>query len=371
MESRHSRGRGRARDGAEQAAEQFEVYDDFSSSSSSGRVGLWVLGTLLLAILSITVLVTALQDVDSDAGDVDEERAALESAAIEASRPTEQEQANAATTRLTEVITDIEERYDVVIGVSSRAGGGVIHAGDLDDVRAWSSVKVPIALAAVQNALKEGTTADLADDITLALTQSDNDAALRLWETLGTDEESSTAVDTVLRQAGDPTDAESDRSNDDYEGFGDIHWSLDNQIIFANRLGCLAGADQVLDAMGQVIPEYRRGLGLLPNARFKGGWGTEPDGTYLLREFGLVGEEGRQVPLAIAVEPADGTDTTARAAAGALAEALAPVITELADADGTAQCQVPAGVSAASDAAPADAVDEGDTVDGDDTVDGA
>lgn len=314
-------------------------------SGRGGRVGLWTLGAILLLILSVAVVVTAL-DAGSTPGDGgDRERSALESAASEASRPTAQQQAEDATHRLEEIVADIGDRFDAEVGISLRAGGGVIHAGEPGDLHAWSSVKVPIAFAAVQRQLDAGDAGvDLGEDIALALTQSDNDAALRLWETLGTDEQSSEAVDGVLRQAGDPTDAEADRDRPDYGGFGDIRWTLDNQVIFANRMSCLPGAEQVLDPMGQVVDEHRQGLGQLPEARFKGGWGDERDGTYLLREFGLVGAAGRQVPVAFSIVPGAATDAAAREAAGALAEALGPLISDLGDKGGAAECQVPASV---------------------------
>lgn len=332
-----------------------------TAASDGNRVGLWVLGALLLLILSVTVFVSALGETSDDGAP--QQQAALEGAASEASRPTSADQAATVTAQLASLVGDVEKKYGVTAGVSLQAGGGVVHAGEIEDARAWSTVKVPIALAAVQKGLADGTADDLTDDIGLALTMSDNDAALRLWETLGTDEQSSAAVDDIFRQAGDPTDAEGDRAREDYGGFGDIHWSLDNQVIFANRLGCLDGADRVLDQMGQVVPEHRRGLGLLPGARFKGGWGDEPDGTYLLREFGLVGAKDRQVPVSVAVLPDDASDATARQAAGALAEALAPMVTALADQGGVAQCQVPASVPAASTEAPVDVTGTADTVD--------
>lgn len=322
--------------------------------AGGNRVGLWVLGALLLLILSVAVFVSALGE-SSGSGSDGSGRDALESAAAQASRPTSADRAQDITAQLTSLVSDVEMRYNVTAGVSMQAAGGTVHAGEVQDVRAWSSVKVPIALAAVQKALPDGNADALTDDLRLSLTMSDNDAALRLWETLGTDEQSSTAVDGVFRQAGDPTDAEGDRARADYGGFGDIHWTLDNQVLFAGRLACLDGADRVLDQMGQVVPEHRRGLGLLPGARFKGGWGDEPDGTYLLREFGLVGAPDRQVPVAVAVVPDDGSDATARQAVGALAEGLAPLLDS--GRGGAAQCQVPATLPPASTAAPVDVTD--------------
>lgn len=316
-------------------------------TSGDRRLGLWTLATILLFILSVAVFVSALQHSGRGGQPaVDEEQAALESAAAQAARPTHQQQADEVTAALDTIVDQISGQYHVTLGVSLRAGGGVVHSGVVEDARAWSSVKVPIAFAAVQKGLTDGTVDTLVPDLDLALTMSDNDAALRLWQTLGTDEQSSAAVDAVLRQAGDPTNAEADRNRDDYGGFGDIRWSSDDQVIFANRMACLPGAEQVLAPMGQVVAEHRQGLGLLPMARFKGGWGVEPDNTYLLREFGLVGEKDLQIPVAFVLRPDDGSDVTARQAAGALSGALRPLIIELADKGGVADCQVPESVPA-------------------------
>lgn len=60
--------------------------------------------------------------------------------------------------------------------------------------------------------------------------------------------------------------------------------------------------------MGQVVSEQRWGLGTLstPTA-FKGGWGPDPDGRYLVRQIGLVKYSGhRTLAVALAVAPASG-----------------------------------------------------------------
>lgn len=324
-----------------------EISGDYAVTSSdshgSNRLGLWTLATILLLILSVAIFVTGMENSESGgARVVDEEQAALENAAAEAARPTSQEEADSVMRQLTGVVSDIEEQYRVKVGVSLRAGGGVVRAGEVNDARAWSSMSIPIAFAAAQKGLENGTVTSLADDISSALTPSDNDAALRLWEGLGTDDEAVDAVEAVLHQAGDPTNVQSSRNRKKFEGFDDIHWTLENQVIFASRMACLDGVDYVLPAMVGDLSLQRSGLGLLPYARFKDGGGPESKDSYLFREFGLVGDVGRQIPVAIAVVPDNGNDATAREAASALAEALAPVIASVADMGGQAECQVPA-----------------------------
>lgn len=323
-----------------------------STSPWQRRVGLWILGSILLLILSITIFVSA---VSADGDGHPEENPTTPDAATQQLQPSVQARVGAVKAELVSLVSEVEKQYSVTVGVSLQADGGVLHVGDAGDLHAWSTVKIPIALAAVQHARTadgQDRIGEITEDLTRAVAASDNDAALRLWESLGSDAESAAAVDGVFRQAADPTDAERDRTRSDYEGFGDVHWSLDNQVLFADRLACLDGAEPVLDAMGKIIPEHRQGLGLLEGARFKGGWGQETDGTYLLREFGLVGDPGSQVPVAYAVLPGDRSDATARQAAEALVTRMAPLVRTLSTLGGMARCQLPQVVPTVSMAAP-------------------
>lgn len=303
------------------------------------RPGRWIVGTVLLVILAVVVAVLIVTGGDGDAAAGDGDARAGSADGPDPDRiPAE----------IDRIVGKVSRDYDASLGVSLKSDGEVLHAGDLQELHAWSTTKVPVAIAAQQHAEKNGTTRYSADDIAAAMTMSDNDAAMRLFASLGSWQRGSAALTAVLKESGDPTDALAAESEPDYTGFGDIHWSLDNQVTFADRMACLDGSEPVLDEMGQVIPVHRMGLGVLPGARFKGGWGPENDGTYVLREFGLVGEKDRQVPVAIAVVPDDGLDSAAREAAQALAEALEPVLDAAADNGGTAECQVPAGVPDAS-----------------------
>lgn len=309
-------------------------------------VTVWSASALVLVALSVGVVVSAVtgDDGDGDSSTISrearEQQQALEDDVAENSRPTDGAVSTRINAELEAAVTEVSEQYNVQIGISVRAAGGVVHAGELQEIPAWSSVKVPVAVAATQRAMQDGTVDDIADDVDSAITVSDNDAALRLWETLGdTDEDSARYLDSVLRQAGDPTQTVADRDLPAYEGFGDDRWTLDNQVIFADRLACLTGSEQVLDAMGRIADEHRRGVGQLPGVLFKGGWGSGDDGTYLLREFGLAGAEGARVPFATAVDTPDGSDETARDAMADLAGRLDPVIADAAGAGGAADCQ--------------------------------
>jgi hypothetical protein len=319
------------------------------------RSSLWVVGAMLLAVLSVAVFLDGLSgddgEKDSRAGQDSEQDVASSSA------PTAEEEAENIRTELAGIAEDIGSEFDATVGVSMRAGGGLVHAGDLQEIPGLSSIKVPIAMAAVQNAESSGDPVeDLIPDIDAAITESDNDAALRLWQSLGDEDEAAGALGSVMAEAGDSTDTFADKEREDYEGFGDITWTMDNQATFANRMACVNGAEPVLDAMSRLIEEHSGGLGQLQDAHIKGGWGTTADGDFVLREFGLMGPADAQVPLSIAVIPDDGTEETSREAVAEMASRIEPLVEESSSGDGTAECQAAAADTAAPEepAAPAE-----------------
>jgi hypothetical protein len=105
-------------------------------------------------------------------------------------------------------------------------------------------------------------------------------------------------VEAVLRRAGDAgTVLEREQDPRGWSSFGRTLWTLEAAATFYRALanGELLGAEdtgRVLDAMGRVIPEQRWGLGALPSARFKGGWGPseEPEGGYEVIQVAIVGD---------------------------------------------------------------------------------
>lgn len=310
-----------------------------AAETQTNPPSLWVVGGLLLAILSAAVFLNGLSADDGD--EAERRQRALEQDVAVSSVPTAEQEAESIRVALAAVTDGIGAEFGVTAGATMRAGGGIVHVGELQEARALSSVKVPVSIAAVQKSLRDGRPVeDLVPDIDQAITVSDNDAALRLWQTLGNDDEAAAELGAVLGQGGDPTDTTVDWSREDYEGFGDIVWTLDHQTIFANKMACVLGSEKVLDAMGRLSDEHRTGLGQLEGARVKGGWGDTADGSFILREFGLVGPVGAQVPVAVAVIPEDGQEETARAAVSEMARRIAPLVDEASANGGAAECQV-------------------------------
>lgn len=182
--------------------------------------------------------------------------------------------------------------------------GRVQRLGTLESGVAWSTAKVPVAMAAI--AAGRGSDADLRQ----AITASDNAAAERLWTALGSGR--AEAATAQLRAAGDRTTAiESERLRPGFTAFGQTDWSVADQARFAAGMACTAEGAQVLGLMDAVVAGQRWGLGSAgaADAQFKGGWGPgivpgRADG-WLDRQFGVLTIEGR--PLAVAIATSAGS----------------------------------------------------------------
>jgi hypothetical protein len=168
------------------------------------------------------------------------------------------------------------------------AGGPIATRGELSESRAWSTMKVPVIVATIAAGQADWQAVEA------AITRSDNDAALRLWEGL---DDGAAAVEAVLRRAGDAqTTLETDPDPRGYSSFGRTVWSLTAALGFYAALarGELlpeADTERVLDAMGRIVPEQRWALGQIARIRFKGGWGPSerPEGGYEVIQVGIAG----------------------------------------------------------------------------------
>jgi len=190
--------------------------------------------------------------------------------------------------------------------------------GTLSTGKAWSTIKLPIAVKVLEDA---GGPSGLGDgerqSITQALTASDNTAAARLFDGLeashGGLDGAAQAVGSVLREAGDDRTVISTQGRNGFSPYGQTDWSLAEQQRFMSQLagGCILkkdSADYILELMGRVVDTQRWGLGSagIP-ARYKGGWGPGDGGGYLVRQVGLLEPGGRgAVVVALAAEPPSG-----------------------------------------------------------------
>jgi hypothetical protein len=207
------------------------------------------------------------------------------------------------------------------LAFTSVGGGAATRLGSWKTGVGWSTVKVPLAVAAVAKA-QGRPDAETRRLMRLALTASDNAAAEQLWADLGEPRSAAGQVQAVLRSAGDAdTIVQSQRVRPGFTAFGQTSWSLAGQSRFMAALPCLKHSDEVLALMGEVESDQRWGIGAtgLPS-QFKGGWGPGLAGGYLVRQMGIVTlANGSRVGMAIASEPADGRFETGAANLTALA----------------------------------------------------
>ncbi|WP_241010620.1 class A beta-lactamase-related serine hydrolase [Mycobacterium camsae] len=171
--------------------------------------------------------------------------------------------------------------------------------GDWQQGPAWSTIKVPLAIAAYRQ--QHNVTAQLKATIT----ESDNAAAEALWQQLGDPVTAAGKVQDILRETGDPTIVESRKLRPEFTAFGQTIWSLADQVRFIAQAFCDKRYDPIFVLMGQIVPQQSWGMGALPAAQFKGGWGPSPADKYLVRQFGVV-NSGR-LAVAIAAEPTSGS----------------------------------------------------------------
>ncbi|WP_245569771.1 hypothetical protein [Gordonia shandongensis] len=180
--------------------------------------------------------------------------------------------------------------------------------GTVRTARAWSTLKVPVAVAAERAGVD-----DLARLESSSIRRSDNDAAETLWTSLGSTREAVDAVTGVLREGGDTrTRVISELSRP--PGFpGATRWATTDQSVFAANLPCLDGADPVLRNMGSVAANQRWGLARSTSrtvrTAVKGGWGPVSDetGRYVVRQLAVVTTSRGSMGVSLVALPKSGT----------------------------------------------------------------
>jgi hypothetical protein len=164
----------------------------------------------------------------------------------------------------------------------------------------WSTVKVPLAVAALRNdrSLAKGL-------VVKAITESDNPASEKLWSQLGTPTDAARHVQAVIREAGDSaTIVEAQRLRPGFTAFGQTQWTLCGQAQFAANLAGVPGAATVVGLMKSLVAEHRWGLASKGVAA-KGGWGPGMSTGYLVRQLGIVPTEFGDCGVALAAEAPD------------------------------------------------------------------
>jgi Beta-lactamase enzyme family len=198
------------------------------------------------------------------------------------------------------------------------AGTAVTLGGDMP-AHGWSTTKVPV-LTALLAARGESLSPQERSWAASAITASNNESILELFHDLERIEGgligASSYVQELLRRSGDEetTVATAPPPAGAVTTFGQTKWKPSNAVKFFNALarGCLLspqGTGYVLELMRHVEPSESWGLGSGGFARiaFKGGWGPESGGVYIVRQAGIVDVgSSRAVTVAIIAFPPAG-----------------------------------------------------------------
>lgn len=201
----------------------------------------------------------------------------------------------------------------------------VMFLGSWSQGPAWSTIKVPLALALLQENGGVVTPA-----MQSAITVSDNGAAQSIWEELGGGVTAASKLQNVLATAGDAgTVVPSELRRAGFSIFGQTDWALTDQARFLARTACNPAAAPVIDLMGQISSGQQWGLGTIGDARFKGGWGPGTDGLYLVRQFGVVPTPTGQIAVAVAAVSNSGGFGDGTAVLGSVASWLQAHLSEV------------------------------------------
>ncbi|GAB78545.1 hypothetical protein SAMN05421595_2822 [Austwickia chelonae] len=159
---------------------------------------------------------------------------------------------------------------------------------------AWSTIKVPLSVAA-------GDTHR--DTSGLAISQSDNEAAARLWTALGGGEQAASAVRAELHRGGDThTTVQHHEVRPPYTPYGQTNWQLDDSARYTASLPCRPEAATTYAQMHHIAADQRWGLGSAHAEAYKGGWGPAVDQQYMARQIGVIAHpDGTRTAVALIV----------------------------------------------------------------------
>jgi hypothetical protein len=209
---------------------------------------------------------------------------------------------------------------EVGVVVSPLGSTRVARFGPLQVGHAWSTMKVPVLVTYERRLIGEGRALSAIDkeDATLAVEESDNVAINAIFARLEQSAHglvpASEAIEQTLRDSGDRLTTVNTIPNDDgFSTFGQTEWSLTASALFYKALanGCLLDSPQtsdVLRLMSHIVGYERFGAGKAGYPRgdplaFKGGWGPEPDGSYLVRQTAIVGAGGHGYVVSMLARP--------------------------------------------------------------------
>ncbi len=193
---------------------------------------------------------------------------------------------------------------------TNSGSGGVLPA--------WSTIKVPIALTALEHCPDKDF---VLQQTTAAIEWSDNDAAYNLWRCLGSDAEAGQLVGDEIAKAGVSVHVE--------PAFGMTNWPIPAQARYAQYLASVPSDNPVIQEMHKINAEHSYGLGTIADLPFKGGWSDADDGSFHVRQLGFFTAGDTDYGVAIAARSVSGSEQDCQDALNQIAALLAESSDEL------------------------------------------
>jgi hypothetical protein len=189
----------------------------------------------------------------------------------------------------------------VELAVAPLGAGSAQVLGEDIPAHGWSTTKVPVLVALLRARGTKGLSARENLWAGAAITESDNQSILDLFGDLEQIEGglggASSYVQALFRSSGDTETvvATAPPPPGAVTSFGQTKWRPSEAVRFFRGLGrgCLlptAQSSYVLNLMERITPSESWGLGSagFGSVAFKGGWGPEASGAYLVRQSGII-----------------------------------------------------------------------------------
>ena len=215
--------------------------------------------------------------------------------------------------QLTAIADEVATANNAKVAVAIKDATGIYAGGNYRNSQSFSTGKVPLSVTA----LRRNPDGSADADVRLAITQSDNDAADRLWHKNGGGAAETKAFNQVLRDGGDTK-----TTNAGYWSMAS--WDVADQTQFFSRLQCIDKGPEIYDLMGEVVPNQRWAFGRWEGTHIKGGWGV--DGNYVSRQVAIVPRGEGWVTVAAAVQAPNPDFFTATRILDEVALKLQPIV---------------------------------------------
>jgi hypothetical protein len=272
---------------------------------------------IALSVCVLLILTGCSRHSHSERQSADPRASSMEAKSSDATSGNDQSPVDPEADPLEDSFAKVNSNIPGIVGVAIATDSGVRSFGPWVHGPAWSTIKVPLAIAALRHSAETAS-----PFVPLAIRDSDNFAAEDLWAQLGQPNDAAEAVGAILKEGGDDlTKVETQRKRGPrYTAFGQTDWSNANQATFMAGLPCLSDSEPVMTDMKSLAAKQQWGMALRTDAAAKGGWGPSPEDAYLVRQVATITTSDGYLGVALSAQPQDGSFDSGVAQIGRLAE---------------------------------------------------